>query len=49
MRRRIVKRNRAVDMRSPFREVADTCQGNAHGAMPDRKREFIGSLFLGEC
>ena len=44
---RIVKRDRLIEMRSAFRDVPRTQQGNAHEAMPDHERNR-GSLFLGK-
>ena len=32
---RVVKRHRLIEMRSPFRDVSRTHQGNAHDPMPD--------------
>ena len=40
---RIVKRNRLIEMRSPFRDIPGIQQESAHEAMPDheRKQRFL--------
>ena len=44
---RIVKRDRAIEMRSPLRDVSRIRQGDAHEAMPDHERD-CRPLLLGE-
>ena len=44
---RIVKRERAIEMLSAFRDVSREQQGNAHEAMPDHERDRR-PLLLGE-
>jgi hypothetical protein len=44
---RIIKRDRAIEMRSAFRDVSRSQQGHAHKAMPDHERD-CRPLLLGE-
>ena len=44
---RIVKRERLIEVRSSFRDVSRTQQGNTHEAMPDHERDRR-PLLLGE-
>ena len=44
---RIVKRDRSIEMRPPFRDVARVQQGNTHDAMPNHERDRR-SLLLGK-
>ena len=44
---RIVKRERAIEMRSPFRDIPGMQQGKAYEAMPDHERD-CRTLLLGE-
>ena len=47
MHGRILKRDRTIVVRPPFRNVSRLHQGSAHEAMPDHARGFR-RLFLGE-
>src|SRR6516165_2184880 len=47
MRSRIVKRERAIEMRSPLPNLPRVHQGDAHDAMRDHERDCC-SLLLGE-
>src|ERR1700745_1780182 len=41
---RLIKRDRAIKIRSPFYEIARPYQGNAHSAMPDHERDCCSLL-----